>query len=171
MLEAKYNYFDMSFTVFLGIALGLYIKQQLENNQREHKLFTYGIVIVLISIFISFITGDAHLWLTIELTPYWLDLTYFGFIIILLSCCLLFTAKANKNNIFQFPFKLTSVFGTLSLRIYIGHGLVIPFKDMLMSLGLPYAPALSISMIIFFVAIGIPAVQRYEKYYKKQSIL
>lgn len=165
MLEAKYNYFDMSFTVFLGIALGLYIKRQLELGRRDNKLTIYGILTVLIAILISFVTGDAHLWLTIELTPYWMDLTYFGLIMILLSCCLQFKVKANENNIFQFPFKLVSVFGTFSLRIYIGHGLVIPLKDMLVSLGLPYSPALTISMILFFVAIGIPTVRSYRKYY------
>ncbi len=168
MLEAKYNYFDMSAVVFLGIALGLYVKHLLKMEQKGYHLFGVGLLLIIFGVMVSYETDQINLWLTVEMTPIWMDITYLGVVTVILSFALSYSYRVRKALIPKFTFRLTAVLGTLSLFIYIGHGLVIPFKDLLLAMGLHYLPSISISMIIFIIAIWIPAQRRYRKFYQQK---
>lgn len=165
MLEAKYNYFSMSGTVFMGIALGLYIKRLLENEQKADRLLVPGIFIILTGILTSLAFDQSEIWFTTDMTTVWMNITYFGVIILLLCFTLRYGALDNRSSSSVFLFQLMAVFGSISLRMFIGHSLVIPFKNLLVVTGLPYGLALSISMALFVLAMAIPAKNIYNKYY------
>tara|TARA_R110002096_G_scaffold416576_2_gene619438 strand:+ start:280918 stop:282009 length:1092 start_codon:yes stop_codon:yes gene_type:complete len=165
MLEAKYNYFSMSGSVFMGIAFGLYIKRLIEKEQKADHLVIHGIFVILMGILASFALGESEMWFTTDMTTVWMNMTYFGVIILLFCFALRYGSLSVKSPLNGFLFRMMSVFGSISLRMFVGHGLVIPFKNLMVSVGIPYGLALSIAMALFVVAIAIPVKNNYKKYY------
>lgn len=167
MIEAKYNYFDMSAVVFMGIALGVYINNLLKTEQKGHDLLSVGLLLIFLGVLVSYETGQIDLWLTIELTPIWMDISYFGTVIIMLSLALKYSYVIDKSEIPNILFRIVAVLGTYSLWIYIGHGLVIPLKDLFVAMGLNYPVSITGSILLFTVAVAIPTARRYKKFYMK----
>ncbi|MEZ5756626.1 MAG: hypothetical protein R3D86_00235 [Emcibacteraceae bacterium] len=167
MIEAKYNYFDMSAVVFMGIALGVYINNLLKTEQKGHDLLSVGLLLIFLGVLVSYETEQIDLWLTIELTPIWMDISYFGTVIIMLSLALKYSYVIDKSEIPNILFRIVAVLGTYSLWIYIGHGLVIPLKDLFVAMGLNYPVSITGSILLFTVAVAIPTARRYKKFYMK----
>gem|GEM_PF-3614992 len=165
MIEAKYNYFDMSAVVFMGIALGVYINNLLKTEQKGYDLLSVGILLIFLGVLISYETGQIDLWQTIEITPIWMDISYFGTVIVMLSIALRYSYVINKSDLPNFIFRIIAVLGTYSLWIYIGHGLVIPLKDLFIAMGLNYSVSITSSILLFTVAVAIPTARRYKKFY------
>mgnify|MGYP000111984497 CR=1 FL=1 len=165
MVEAKYNYFSMSGIVFMGIALGIYIKQRLDNDQKSNHLYIPGLMIVVIGTIASLSFDKPHTWFTADMTTVWMNLTYFGLIVLLLWATIGYIGLGIKNCASVNLVHFLAVLGSISLRVFIGHALVIPIKNLFVSLGLPYSIALSLSIFLFFIAMLLPARKIYKKYY------
>ncbi len=156
MMKANYNYFTLTGEVMLGIATGLHLRENLETAGIERKyalaggvLFCYGIINALDS-------GLARTWFTSVIAPIWMLPTYLGFIILLLSG-MMFVRKNIQNRLLHLSIKLLGTLGILSLPLYVGHGMVIPTKNLLVNIGVPLPGALMIPMLLFIGSIGYAA--------------
>ncbi len=165
MIEAKYNYFNMSATVFLGLALGCYLHQKVVKNENAEHFFSIGIALIATGVAISFIFNVEHEWLTRDATPVWMDISYFGVVMLLLSLLLKYAFTERKGKFDLLCFRSFAILGTMALKIYVGHAIVIPTKNLLVSVGVPYVPALATPMIAFFIMILLPLRKYYAKYY------
>ena len=168
MIEAKFNYFAMTGTVFLGLALGLYFKRVLDAGKRSPDLIGLGLCLIIFGLLISYQTDQIELWLTAPVVTIWMLITYFGVLMCLISLLMRYSHAEKKSSFVQFIFRILAIFGLLSLPMYIGHGIVIPLKDLLVILGLPYLIALSISMLLFFSLIGYAVTKLYNMYYVRK---
>ena len=167
MLEANFSYFKMSAAVFLGIALGLYVRRLMNEGRNLTSLLPYGLILIITGISYSYLAGQTELWFTAKVLPVWMIITYFGVIMVLLSAALIYRYSNVKSSMIKFVFNVLAVLGLLSLPMYIGHGVVIPIKDLLNAFGLLPVVSISLSIAIFSAAIFFPARKLYQIYYGK----
>lgn len=72
---------------------------------------------------------------------------------------------AQLHRVLLAPLRLLTVLGGLALPIYVFHGLVIPVKDIMVTLGLPSGVSLVLSLGAFLVSMGIAGRRLYRMYF------
>ncbi|MGH1340443.1 MAG: phosphopantetheine-binding protein [Nannocystales bacterium] len=151
MLEAKFAYFDMMSLVFVGLALGTYIKHHGEEPDAPKNLLRGGLIVIAAALVFGVITGEY-----VELT-YWPSkncltkwVFYVGLVMVTISG--LMVATRRYNNLAggaQWLLKVVSTIGQLSLLFYILAAFPIPIKSLLEFAGVPGAAAMLTSLCLF----------------------
>jgi len=155
MLTAKYNYFEVSAWVLLGMSLGHYFTDN-KRKLADLDIAAIGLSIVLLSIAISIKLGETNELLQFpKVTSWWGWLFYLGCMLIVLNAIYLIQNSFKIKNTFISQFLATT--GILAFPLFIGHELVIPLKDILTGYNIPLP--LVIAMLLFLFA--------YYKGYKK----
>ena len=170
MVEAKYNYFSMTGTVFLGLALGIYIRKRASENKKVEGLFPVGVMVMLFGMVWSFQAGQVGEWLTTTVAPIWMNVFYLGVIATVLSGALNFSNSPYKSRVPKLIFESLAIFGLLSLPLYVGHRLVIPTRDLLIGFGLPEGVTLFTCLTIFILAAFVALRNLYQLYYGIRKI-
>ncbi|MCP5380914.1 MAG: AMP-binding protein [Kordiimonadaceae bacterium] len=170
MIEAKYNYFLMTATVFLGLSLGIYIRKLVNAGKSPNGLFASGVATLFFGILWSFQSGQSGEWLTTGVATIWMNICYFGVITIILSAALKYNEASHDGTFSRLIFQMLAIFGLLSLPLYIGHGLVRPARDLIVTFGLPASISLLISISVFISVIGAAFMKLYKIYYGQRKI-
>ena len=151
MLEAKFAYFDMMSLVFVGLALGTWIKHEGQRDDAPRLVALAGVGVVVASLVFGGITGEY-----VELT-YWPSkncltkwVFFVGLVMLTISGLMAMTrrystlpprARTLLNGV--------STIGQLSLPFYILQSLPVPIKALLQVVGLPGPVALLASLGLF----------------------
>ncbi|MCR9164861.1 MAG: phosphopantetheine-binding protein [Nannocystaceae bacterium] len=161
MLEAKFAYFDMMSLVFVGLALGTYIKHNSEAPGAPQFFLKGGLLVIAVALVFGAITGEY-----VELT-YWPSkncltkwVFYVGLVMVTISLLMSVTRRyASLSGGAQRLLKIASTVGQLSLVFYILAALPIPLKSMLELVGVPGALAL-LASLAFFLGVSYVLVKR-----------
>ncbi len=161
MLEAKFAYFDMMSLVFVGLALGTYIKHNSEAPDAPLFFLKGGLIVIAAALVFGVITGEY-----VELT-YWPSkncltkwVFYVGLVMVTISLLMSVTRRyASLSTWAQRLLKVASTVGQLSLIFYILAALPIPIKSALELIGVPGALAL-LASLVFFLGVSYVLVKR-----------
>ncbi|WP_421972090.1 AMP-binding protein [Pseudoalteromonas sp. SSM20] len=147
LLTAKYNYFEMSAWVLLGLYVGsLLIKKS--NIISGDALIFLGSLLIILAISMSFQLEQQALWLIFpKVTPWWGWLFYFGSTLLLLKLTFSILSKQTIPGLLT---KLFAATGVLAFPLFISHAMVIPLKNVLSGLGIPMALSIAMSLFLLF---------------------
>ena len=154
MLEAKFAYFDMMSLVFVGLALGTWIKHEGTRDDAPKQVARVGSATVGAAVVFGLLTGEI-----VELT-YWpsknclTKWVFFSGLVMLVTAWLM---RVTRNYSDLAPrvrtlLNAVSTVGQLTLPFYILQSLPIPVKAVLQLLGLPGSVAMLLALAMFFGA-------------------
>lgn len=163
MLIAQYSYPLMFAEVAIGLALGLWLRDNQHRTDLVRKSLIYGLLLLIGGALLVPLAGRD--WLTEAGQP--LSFPAFAG-----SLLLMFAAfkTAARLNIAVMVIRLLVITGILAFPAFVGHGLVMPIKDILMVLGLPYLLALAVAVGIFVAAALVAYYKLYHIYYGHLSL-
>lgn len=154
MLKANYNYFTMTGTVMLGVSAGIHLRKHAQSGEMEKRYASTGLLLMLFGLIISLDSGNGQEWFSMLVPHLWAVQVYFGLTLLLLSAFM--RARRHMNSPFGKQLnRMLGIIGILSLPMYVGHAMVIPIKELLLSLNLGYTLSLAIPMILFFTAAAV----------------
>lgn len=165
MLTAKYSYFRMSTAVFMGVALGYWLRQNQSIKEISHKLTLLGLGFF----FSGFATTLEFLsWQQItelSIVPLSMVFIYLGIASMLLGGVVHLIHKKKATPSFAATLvNFFIVLGVLALPIYIFHGAVLPVKGILVHLGLTKTIALAVPMSCFLIILFWGWLKIYKIY-------
>ena len=154
MLEAKFAYFDMMSLVFVGLALGTWIKHEGTRDDAPKLMAIAGSAVVGAAIAFGLLTGEI-----VELT-YWpsknclTKWVFFAGLVMLVTAWLMRVTRRYSDLAPRIRTLLNGVstVGQLTLPFYILQSLPIPVKAFLQLLGLPGSVAMLLALAMFFGA-------------------
>lgn len=167
MLVAKFNYFNMSVGVFVGISFGYWLKQNEYNIRNLNKLYFLSISLMVLGAIVSVLTKDINSWITPTTeVVLWKWLFYSGVSLILaLTLIQTVSAYGKLNPFFQSTIRWSEMVGQAVLPIWIMQGLVLDIKNILDLLYIPDILGTLVILLIFF-GVTIFLVRRlYRMYY------
>ncbi len=155
MTMAKYNYFVMTGTVMLGVAVGSHFHQSVHNIRNEANTYLMGGgLMIAASVLLSIDTNEITTWLDMGSPPITLIVGYLGLIVLMLGMTIRILSIIPRSGIASTLIAILAACGVLSLPMFIGHELVIPSKAILVSLGLPSSVSLLASLGVFLLIAG-----------------
>jgi hypothetical protein len=159
MLVTPYAYPQMLAVVGIGMAIGQWLRGQVDEPALAGKSLQLGLLLTLGGGILLYYTGGlwAH-----PRQPHNFIL-YAGMLLLFFSIMLrLVEARAAPLLL-----RLLILIGLLSFPAYVGHLVVIPIKDIGVALGLPYLPALGIGFALFFGVMGYSMLRLDRIYFPK----
>ncbi len=149
-LTAAYNYFEMTAGVMVGLALGTWFRQLIIDGKSLHVVWQTGVLLVTVAAYMGWESGYSTYWLQwpkpIVLSTWFF---YAGSVLVGSWLLMVIVNRAGEEKRFSDTvIKGLSIIGILAFPLFIGHELVIPFKDLLEAFQIPFA--LTISLTIFF---------------------
>lgn len=166
ILTPKYNYLEMSAAVMLGAAAGSWIKAVVEKGSPIGPLLLSGVLLIVLSVFISFETGEYVRWfdwpkgLYLWTWPFYLGCVLVGFYYIY---GYIEKHDINTHPILGFLLRIISVIGVMAFPLFIGHELVRPLAELLSALSVP--GSLGICLLLFFGSSYYLLRKLYKLYY------
>lgn len=152
MLVANYSYPLMLSEVAIGLAIGLWIRSHQNAPDLLARSVKYGLLLLAAGIVLIPLTGGS--WLTQAGGP--LSFVAFaGAVLLLFAAFQYWTSRGRSGT----GLKLLIITGILAFPAFVGHGLVIPLKDIMAGLGLPELVAMAVAVGLFLVA----AIFAYRK--------
>jgi len=167
LVQAKYNYFEMSSGALLGVLIGYNVIAKPKCDVINNNLYSIGMFFIFISAFMSIEANQHHEWFTWPGTLHiWTWLFYAGGLIILYKIIVKCLAELSlsKNKALEFTINLFSVFGILAFPLFIGHEFVIPLKDLLTTINVPFPFVIAFGL--FFGTSGYFCRKVYFTFYK-----
>ena len=165
MLVAKYNIFAMTGIALIGMAAGLWIK---ENISRKNLAGVYAVLgggLVAGGVLLSVVTGIADLWFTAVVSPFPMIVTYAGVVALAFAASLVISDWAAQKAMPIILLRCLAVTGLLSLLLYVSHELVIPGKAILVEVGFAESAALLLTVALFLALWGVAGQRLYRLYY------
>lgn len=162
LLAANYGYPRMLTYVLLGLAMGLWIEANNDRDDLSRVAIWAGAALFCGGIVLSFATGLQARWFQGLPSPPAI-IAYAGAILLIFafSFNLIRHGTAREWRITR----LMVVTGILALPAYVGHGAVMPIKDILVALSMSYALASGLALLAFVVPFGIAMRRIYRMYY------
>lgn len=158
MLVAKYNIFDMSALVLGGVAIGQWLHTQKDLDRASTVLLSIGSLLALVMFSIGLQSLEPSSYLDRTSSVFNLLLSYLMYLAISAALMGLFikilASWQSLGRVSRTILEVFIAFGGLALPIYVFHGLVIPSKDLLVSLGLQGGVSLAIPMATFLALLG-----------------
>lgn len=169
MLVAGYNVFKMSAVAVGGMAIGLWVAGQPDTREVARLLLIgggFGMAVTALSLLetngaAALASRGSSIFTSLPGLIFYLSFAAFGtglFLRLILSWDRLPAALRNV-------LKLLLVIGGLALPIYVFHGLVIPGKDMLNTLGLGGGLALGIPVGLFLLVMAYLGRRLWRMYF------
>lgn len=162
LLTTKYNYFEMMAGLAIGTAIGNWVREN-QSTAYFTRVGVFGGMLFAFSIILCWEMGD---WEQLMIWPkgmaLWSWAMYAGLVCMLWSVCVLLVSQ-KSNGLIQLLKSSICCIGILAFPMFIGHEMVIPLKDVLSLLGLPFA--LLVSMALFFGVSLVLARKIYKIYY------
>ncbi len=158
-----FNYFYMTSMVMLGIAIGLHCRSELGSPTLARTYCVSGACLAALGVLISIDLDATGRWFIQHRTLFHL-VSYAGLILLGLGTCIVLSRKLPSRGIGRMIFRVLAACGILSLVLFVGSELVVPVKDILVALGLPYGVGLLVPMALFFAG-GAYAVRRVYRLY------
>lgn len=165
MLVAKYNIFAMTGIAMVGMAMGLWVRENLTRDSLSRISFFMGVFLMAAGIVLSVLTGVGTLWFTANVSPLPMIITYAGVVAITFSGAYYFADFLGQSLILRLFYRSVAVTGLLSLMLYVGHELVIPGKAILVELGLSEVGALLLPISVFLMVWVLAGRRLYRLYY------
>jgi hypothetical protein len=169
MMVGAYSYFRLTGIVFGGIAVGYWFARQPDQSTASITLRGMGAFGVILSLIIGLSTmpSDSLLGRESDFFSGTLGiLFYFSTSVFLIGAIIPVISRWNTLPAsLLISSKILITVGGLALPIYAFHGLVIPIKDLLVTLGMPGAIALSLSMAAFLLGMGYGGVKLWKMYF------
>lgn len=147
---AYYNYFEMTAGVMVGLAVGTWFRQLIIDDKPLDIVWRTGALLVAVAAFIGWESGFSAYWLQWP-KPIVLSTWFFYTGGVLIACWLLMVVvnrAGEETRLSDILIKGLSIVGILAFPLFIGHEMVIPFKDLLEAFDIPFA--LAVSMTLFF---------------------
>ncbi len=164
LLTAKFNYFEISTGVLIGLALGYWLRGVVSEHDNPGNSFAIGLLLMLAGFVLSIRFGHLETWMVWPKPIYvWMWVVYTGFVLACTHIVFNLAMADDRSRFTDVALKVMSIVGIMAFPLFIGHELVIPLKDLLMALHVP--GALTISMSLFFVSMAYILVRVYKIYY------
>jgi len=164
LLTTKYNYFEMMSGMAIGMAIGNWIRENLNRIGDYRQISILGILLVALSIVLCWEMGD---WELLMVWPkgmtIWSWILYTGLVCIIWFVCFS-QIQVQSGRVLAFLKNVLCCVGMLAFPMFIGHELVIPLKDVFVATGVPLA--LPLSMGLFLTAAYLSIYKMYAIYYK-----
>lgn len=162
-LTAKYGFFEMTWYVLLGLALGVTLENNAEGARVESGALILSAALMIFGIVLSVSTGLQYRWFTnLAHDPaHPMVLFYIGLFVTLLLWGRRADVRLRAGGMAQKVYRILSVFGTLSLSAYVGHVLVIPLANLGTAAGMPRLTAVLLFAIGFVVIFAYRTRKRY----------
>ncbi|WP_428243563.1 AMP-binding protein [Gynuella sp.] len=161
LLTAKYNYFEMSTGVMLGAAAGNWIRETIIQKGSLKLFGISGVLLALWSIILSYELNQLSLWFIWPKGMFlWTWPFYLGVSILAITGVYRYATSLHTQGWFDILIKILVAVGGLAFPIFIAHELVMPIKNLLISIGIP--GALPIVIILFFCSVGYMVHRMYR---------
>lgn len=162
MVSAKYSFFAVFGTMCLGIAMGLWIRLNVDRDDLGALLVKVGATITAGGVLLSITESDWHLWFTSMVVTTLMEITYLGIVTLILGLVMVALTREKAPSVaIDFTQHILALLGILAFPIYVGHKLVIPLKNAL-AVVLPETIALLIPLSVF-VALFCFAMMRLNR--------
>lgn len=166
MAVAKYNVFGMSGIAFLGVAMGLWLRERRDRADVARKIGVGGAVIGATGVFLSVASGGGAAWFDARTATLPMIISYVGLVGLAVGAMIGAARRWERPGAPRTIVRALAVVGVMSLFLYVGHGLVIPGKEFLVELGLlSNGLAILLTVGVFFAAAAIGARRLYRIYY------
>ncbi|SHH18340.1 Acyl-CoA synthetase (AMP-forming)/AMP-acid ligase II [Cognatiyoonia sediminum] len=156
LLSAKYGFFRMTSFVMVGVALGWIMRQNHGQPGMARDFCVAGIVTISLGFAVLWQARPETMFDNFSLVEPWHLTIYSGVLMTLISGFCVLNREGSKG--ISKPFRLLNAFaiasGILALPMFVGHGIVIPFKNILAGLGAPEPIALSVALAAFLIPVG-----------------
>lgn len=162
LLAANYGYPLMLTYVLLGLAMGLWLEQNNDREDLSRVAIWAGAALFCGGIVLSFATGLQARWFEGLPSPPAI-IAYAGAILLIFAFSFNLIRHGNARE--WLITRLMVVTGILALPAYVGHGAVMPIKDILVALSMSYALASGLALLAFVVPFGIAMRRIYRMYY------
>ncbi len=168
LFTAKYNYFEMSSGALFGVALGYVLSNTTNISSYKKVSCITSFLLISFAVIISIEADQFQLWFTWPNKMFvWSWLFYIGVIILLFTALYEYNNQKlhiSDNKIYKLFTQVLAVIGVLAFPLFIGHELVIPAKDLLSALNIPFSFGISLSC---FLALSTFYCRKlYVTYYK-----
>jgi acyl-CoA synthetase (AMP-forming)/AMP-acid ligase II/surface polysaccharide O-acyltransferase-like enzyme/acyl carrier protein len=157
LLTAKYGYFHMTVYVMVGAAIGYMFRAHHTTQAMLQDLVVAGFALIVFGGLLTYmVQPDAMLVGFNEVLP-WHLMVYAGLTLLILSgfCALNRGGGTGSVRPLRMFNAAAIVCGILALPIFVGSGIVIPAKALLVNLGIPNILALMIPLGLFLVMLGL----------------
>jgi len=170
LLTAKFNYFELSAGVLLGLAFGVWIRRILSEDENIKQLITVGGLLMLAGFLLSIDFGHLDLWFTWpKPIYYWTWVFYLGAMTCAIRGVYALSIQNSPGRLAEFLLRVFSIIGVIAFPIFIGHEMVIPLKDLLLALNSP--SPLAIALLCFFLSMTYLIWRLYRVYYSGKHAL
>ncbi len=168
LLTAKFNYFEISSGVLVGLAMGFWLRNTVTEQNSTGNSLSIGLLIMLAGFLLSVKFGHLQFWAIWPKPMFvWIWVLYAGFVLACTHGVFKLAMIEERNAIVDVSLKTMSIVGIMAFPLFIGHELVIPLKDLLSALGVP--AALPMSIAAFFATMIYVTVKVYRIYYPAKN--
>ena len=169
MSMANYSVFKVGMTVILGISIGYWVHLQTETDRAGAALRVAGIVGLAFCLFAMLEAYGPEGLLGRSGTAFSSVPNLLFYVAVAMALLGTFVWVLRRWNVLLRPlrlvFKLGIVLGSLSLPVYVAQEVVIPAKDLLLSIGLSPLLALALPLGAFCLGIGYAGQRLYRVYF------
>lgn len=152
LISAKYSYFSMAAGTLAGISLGILMRQNTQKPGIPSSFLWIGAALVSAGLVICSHAGMSDTWLVwpTKNTYIWSWLFYVGWILVSLKLTHQILSRYNRfSGSKKFVLQSLSTVGVLAFPIFVTHELVLPFKELMVALGLPNIVSIAIALSLF----------------------
>ncbi len=158
MLVANYSYPLMLSEVAMGLAMGLWIRSHQNAPDLLARSIKYGLLLLVAGILLVPLAGQS--WMDQAGAP--LSFIAFAGAVLLLFAAFQFWTSRSPGGI---GIRLLVITGILAFPAFVGHGLVIPLKNIMAGSGLPELVAMGIAVGLFLLAATFAYRKLFAIYY------
>ncbi|WP_108810006.1 AMP-binding protein [Sphingorhabdus sp. Alg231-15] len=158
MLIAQYSYPLMLSEVAIGLAIGLWLRTNQNRPDLVSKSAVYGAILLVGGAALVPLAGRD--WFSEAGQPLSFP-AFAGAVLLLFAVC----KTASSANFAPIVIRLLVITGILAFPAFVGHGLVIHVKNILVALGLAELISMGIAVGMFFAAALFAYLKLYRIYY------
>lgn len=164
MLVANYSYVELLGDVMLGMAVGLWVRDNQGRPDLAGTAAKAGLVLFGGGVILSVTTGTADRWFTHPTASHPAVIAYCGLALLLFAGAHAIGRRGSGGPA-RVAVRSLAVLGTLAFPAYIGHELLPEVKGILVALGTPNGPAVGLSLALFVVPLAVLFRKVYKMYY------
>lgn len=161
MLVAKYGFPEMLGYAGLGMAMGIWIGREQEDEHLPANALLAGLVLLLASAVLTVTLGLQSLWFAGSSSTMML-VAYCGVVLLIFGASLSLIRGGHASGILRLPIRLLIMTGMLAFLAYVGHEMVMSLRDILGVLGVADGEAVIVPVAAFVGTFSFALTRLYK---------
>ena len=151
-IAAKYSYFNLAAGTLGGVSIGIILRKNSKKSGMPNSFAWVGLACLAAGFVVSSHAGMMDSWFVwpTKETTLWAWLFYAGWVLLGLDVTHKILSSYNQfSPVAKFGLQALSTIGILAFPLYVTHGMVLPLRELMVTLGMPGSFSLLMAMSLF----------------------